>query len=166
MALTHSNVRIQHSGCRAFWQCRLSAGSSDSRHEPWRTALKLAVVLATTEAETVFTALRLANFALTQRNPVRVFLVGKAVELDQIEDVKFNVREQAETLLHAGGSILACGTFCVGADIGSPVGEYAAPLNWHGLIEDVRRYWGLIDRNEQRDALQDWADLPGCGCRK
>lgn len=30
--------------------------------------------------------------------------------MDQIDDPKFNVREQAEALLGAGGRILACGT--------------------------------------------------------
>ena len=40
----------------------------------------------------------------------------------------------------------------------------AAP-HWQGLLEDVHLYWGLIDRNNDRDQLQDWADLPGCGCR-
>jgi hypothetical protein len=57
-------------------------------------------------------------------------------------------------------------SFTVGADPGAPVGEYASPLPWRGLMEDVRVYWGFLDRNEQRDELQDWADLPGCGCRK
>ncbi len=56
--------------------------------------------------------------------------------------------------------------FCVGADTGSPVGEYAPAMHWQGLLEDVRLYWGFMDRNENREQLQDWADLPGCGCRK
>jgi hypothetical protein len=55
---------------------------------------------------------------------------------------------------------------CVGADSGAPVGDYASPLHWHGLIENVRLYWGVIDRTKDRDELGEWADLPGCGCRK
>ena len=39
-----------------------------------------------------------------------MFLLGKGVELDQIEDEKFNVRQQAESLFQAGGEIFACGT--------------------------------------------------------
>jgi uncharacterized protein involved in oxidation of intracellular sulfur len=70
----------------------------------------LALVLSTTESETVFNALRLGNFALGEGDTVRVFLLGKAVELEQIEDPKFNVREQAQTLVDGGGEILACGT--------------------------------------------------------
>ncbi len=70
----------------------------------------LAMVLSTTEPETVFNALRLGNFALGEGDTVRVFLLGKAVEIDQIEDAKFNVREQAQRLVDGGGEILACGT--------------------------------------------------------
>jgi hypothetical protein len=56
--------------------------------------------------------------------------------------------------------------FCAGADPGSPVGDYAAPLAWHGLLQDIRLYWGVAERNANRELWQDWADLPGCGCVK
>jgi len=72
--------------------------------------MKFAMVISVTEPETVFNALRLGNYALKQGDEVGVFLLGKGVELDRIEDLQFNVREQAEALLAAGGSILACGT--------------------------------------------------------
>jgi uncharacterized protein involved in oxidation of intracellular sulfur len=72
--------------------------------------MKLGIVISTTEPETVFNVLRLGNYAASQGDEVRVFLLGKGVELDRIEDEKFNVRQQAESLLEAGGNILACGT--------------------------------------------------------
>ena len=72
--------------------------------------MKLGIVLSQTEPETVFNAFRLANYALKEKDEVRVFLLGKGVELDQIQDAKFNVREQAESFLKSGGAILACGT--------------------------------------------------------
>jgi hypothetical protein len=53
----------------------------------------------------------------------------------------------------------------VGADLGSPVGDYEAPMHWRGLVQDVRIYWGVMGREGYRDAWQEWADLPGCGCR-
>lgn len=53
----------------------------------------------------------------------------------------------------------------VGADRGSPVGDYTAPLPWQGLVQDVRIYWGVLDKNDYRDQWQEWAQLPGCGCR-
>jgi len=72
--------------------------------------MKLGIILSTTEPETVFNALRLANYSLKQGDAVKVFLMGKGVELDRIEDAKFNVREQAQAVLAAGGQFLACGT--------------------------------------------------------
>ena len=72
--------------------------------------MKLGIVLTCTEPETVFNALRLANFAVKEKDEVGIFLLGKGVELDQIEDGRFEVRAQAESFLGAGGKIMACGT--------------------------------------------------------
>jgi uncharacterized protein involved in oxidation of intracellular sulfur len=72
--------------------------------------MKLGILISQTEPETVFNALRLANYSLKQGDAVKIFLVGKGVELDQINDAKFNVREQAKAVLDAGGQFLACGT--------------------------------------------------------
>ncbi len=72
--------------------------------------MKLGIILSQTDPETVFNALRLANYGLKQGDTVKIFLVGKGVELDQINDPKFNVREQAQAMLDAGGQFLACGT--------------------------------------------------------
>lgn len=72
--------------------------------------MKLGIILSHTQPETVFNALRLASYSLTQGDSVKIFLVGPGVELDRIEDAKFNVREQAQAVLAAGGQFLACGT--------------------------------------------------------
>lgn len=72
--------------------------------------MKLGIILSHTEPETVFNALRLAHYSLQQGDTVKIFLVGKGVELDQINDAKFNVQEQARAVLDAGGQFLACGT--------------------------------------------------------
>ena len=72
--------------------------------------MKLGLILSQTEPETVFNALRVANYSLKQGDSVKVFLIGKGVELDKIDDPKFKVQEEARTLLDAGGQFLACGT--------------------------------------------------------
>ena len=72
--------------------------------------MKLGLILSQTEPETVFNALRLANYSLEQGDSVKVFLIGKGVELDKIDDPKFKVQEEARTLMDAGGQFLACGT--------------------------------------------------------
>jgi uncharacterized protein involved in oxidation of intracellular sulfur len=74
--------------------------------------MKLSLILSQTDPETVFNALRLANYSLKQGDDVKIFLIGKGVELDQISDPKFKVQEEARTVLDAGAQFLACGT-CV-----------------------------------------------------
>ncbi len=54
----------------------------------------------------------------------------------------------------------------IGADPGGAVGDYAGPQHWTGIIQDVRLYWGALSRETTRETLGDWADRPGCGCRK
>jgi len=58
------------------------------------------------------------------------------------------------------------GRFAVGADAATPVGPYPSALHWQGLLEDVRLYWGAVSRDAHRDLLGDWANRPGCGCKK
>ena len=71
--------------------------------------MKLGIIITQTDAETVFNALRLALYSLEQGDEARIFLSGKGVEIDKIEDVKFDVRAQAQKVLDAGGEFLACG---------------------------------------------------------
>jgi len=71
--------------------------------------MKLGMIISHTDAETVFNALRLALYSLEQGDEVRIFLSGKGVEIDSIEDPKFDVKAQAQMVLDAGGQFLACG---------------------------------------------------------
>ncbi len=72
--------------------------------------MKLGILISQTDPETVFNALRLASYSLEQGDTVKIFLVGKGVEIDRISDPKFNVQEQARAVLDAGGQFLACGS--------------------------------------------------------
>jgi uncharacterized protein involved in oxidation of intracellular sulfur len=71
--------------------------------------MKLGMIITQTDPETVFNALRLALYSLQQGDEVRIFLSGRGVEIDQIEDPKFNVKAQAQKILDGGGQFLACG---------------------------------------------------------
>jgi len=71
--------------------------------------MKLGVIITRTYSETVFNALRLALYSLEQGDEVLVFLSGKGVEIDQIEDPKFDVKAQAQKVMDAGGQFFACG---------------------------------------------------------
>jgi len=72
--------------------------------------MKLGIIITQTDPETVFNALRLADYSLKQGDSVRIFLSGRGVELDRITDPKFDVKGEAEKVLAGGGQFLACGT--------------------------------------------------------
>ncbi|MFH1379747.1 MAG: DsrE family protein [bacterium] len=72
--------------------------------------MKIGVIISSNDAETCWNALRYANFALGQKDRVKVFFMGKGVEYQKISTDKFNTVEQAEKLMAAGGKIFACGS--------------------------------------------------------
>jgi sulfur relay (sulfurtransferase) complex TusBCD TusD component (DsrE family) len=72
--------------------------------------MKLTLVITQTNPEVVFNAFRLANFSLKEGDKVSVFLLAEGVELEQVDNTKFDVRGQAKSFLESGGEILACGT--------------------------------------------------------
>jgi len=72
--------------------------------------MKLGIVIYSEESETVWNAFRVGNFALTEGDEVKVFLLGKGVECESLDTDKFKVTEQMQTLVDNGGEILACGS--------------------------------------------------------
>jgi len=74
--------------------------------------LKIAVVIYSNDAETVWNALRLANSALGYDDEVTVFLLGKGVEYNEIHSIKFDVQEQIQIFNEFGGKMIGCGICC------------------------------------------------------
>jgi len=72
--------------------------------------MKIAVVISSNDAETCWNALRYANFALGQKDEVKIFFMGKGVEYQNISTDKFNTIEQGENFTRSGGKIYACGS--------------------------------------------------------
>jgi len=102
--------------------------------------MKLGIVLSHTQPETVFNALRLANYSLKQGDTVKIFLVGQGVELDRIADPKFDVRAQAQAVLAAGGQFLACGTCLKLRDsAGSEICPLSTLKNFYEIVRDSDR---------------------------
>jgi uncharacterized protein involved in oxidation of intracellular sulfur len=99
--------------------------------------MKLGIVVCTTDAETAWNAFRMGVFALQQGDEVRAFLMAKGVECVHQDTPPFNVKEQMEALVAAGGHILACGT-CL--KIRNSGGSELCPLSTmrdlHALIRD------------------------------
>jgi hypothetical protein len=70
----------------------------------------IGMVIYSNDTETVWNALRLANYSKNQGDTVSIFLLGKGVELDNIVKTDKDVKEQADNFLENGGTILGCGT--------------------------------------------------------
>ena len=52
--------------------------------------MKVGIVICTNDVETAWNALRYANFCLTQKDEVKMFLMGKGVEYQKVSTDKFN----------------------------------------------------------------------------
>jgi sulfur relay (sulfurtransferase) complex TusBCD TusD component (DsrE family) len=72
--------------------------------------MKIGVIISSNDAETCWNALRYANFAIGQKDEVKVFFMGKGVEYQNISTGKFDTVEQADKFLASGGKVFACGT--------------------------------------------------------
>jgi uncharacterized protein involved in oxidation of intracellular sulfur len=72
--------------------------------------MKIGIVIYSNDLETVWNAFRFGNFALQEKDQVKVFLLAKGVECESIDTEKFKVTEQMQSFVEKGGKILACGT--------------------------------------------------------
>jgi len=72
--------------------------------------MKLGIVIYSNDAETVWNALRFANFSLKEGDAVKIFLLSKGVEYEKLDSEKFNIKEQTKSFLDKNGEIFACGT--------------------------------------------------------
>jgi uncharacterized protein involved in oxidation of intracellular sulfur len=72
--------------------------------------MKIGIVISTNEAEPVWNALRFGVLSLKANHEIKVFLMNKGVEVEEIRDSKYNIEEQIKSFIENGGEILACGT--------------------------------------------------------
>jgi len=70
----------------------------------------IGLVIYSNDTETVWNALRLANFSKNLGDTVNIFLLGKGVELESLIQESKDIDKQVELFLNGGGSILGCGT--------------------------------------------------------
>lgn len=70
----------------------------------------LGIVIYSNDVETVWNALRLANYSKNQGDSVSIFLLGKGVELENLVKSDSTIKEQSDKFLDSGGTILGCGT--------------------------------------------------------
>jgi len=72
--------------------------------------MKLTIILSSSDAETNWNALRLANLALGKGDRVSAFLIGEGVEYGKHSSSQFDIHNQVESFLDSGGKIIACET--------------------------------------------------------
>ncbi|MBI4383134.1 MAG: DsrE family protein [Nitrospinae bacterium] len=72
--------------------------------------MKIGIIVSQADPETVWNAFRFGVFSLAKKHSVKAFLIGKGVDCEDIEDERFNVKEQLAAFLREGGSLFACGT--------------------------------------------------------
>ena len=72
--------------------------------------MKLGIILNANDPEEAWNCLRFGNTALIEKHHVKIFLLGKGVELESIRSNKFDVRGQLNLFVENKGEILACRT--------------------------------------------------------
>lgn len=73
--------------------------------------MKIGVILNTNDAETCWNCFRFGNEALKNGHSVKVFLLGKGVEAENVKDAKFPYIEGTiKKFIKNNGVIFACGT--------------------------------------------------------
>ena len=72
--------------------------------------MKIGIVISTNEAEVVWNAFRFGVTSLKANHEAKVFLINKGVELEDIKNEKYNLKEQVNSFIENKGQILACGT--------------------------------------------------------
>jgi sulfur relay (sulfurtransferase) complex TusBCD TusD component (DsrE family) len=72
--------------------------------------LKLGIIIETKEYEKAWNAMRFAVTAKKAGHEVKVFLMGEAVEIENMTHEKYDVAAQVQAFDELKGEILACGT--------------------------------------------------------
>jgi hypothetical protein len=80
----------------------------------------MGIVIYSNDIETIWNAIRFANFSKNQGDTVSIFLLGKGVELDNLVKTEKDIKEQSDTFLESGGIILGCGTCLQSRKINEP----------------------------------------------
>ena len=70
----------------------------------------IGIIIYSNDVETVYNALRLANYSITAGDTVTIFLLGKGVELDTLAKTNNDIKMQVGLFTNVGGVIYGCGT--------------------------------------------------------
>jgi len=71
--------------------------------------VKLGIILTTMDYEMIWNALRVATEAKNRNNEVKVFLMGEAMNLENLTHNKYNVMAQISAFMDLGGKFIVRG---------------------------------------------------------
>ncbi len=91
--------------------------------------MKIGIALYSKDPETAWNAFRFGVFALAQGDEVKVFLLGKGVEVLSLEDPAHDVRGQIQLFKENGGEIIACGVCLEARNSKDPAGCPVGSMN-------------------------------------
>ncbi len=95
----------------------------------------IGMVIYSNDYETVWNAMRLANYSKNQGDTVTIFLLGKGVELDSMVVKNTDLSSQTDGFLSNGGVILGCGTCLRSRNNKEPkVCTYSSLADLYGII--------------------------------
>ncbi len=93
------------------------------------------MVFYSNDVETLWNALRLANYSMEAGDTVTIFLLGKGVELDLLVKQNPDLNEQTTAFLEKGGVIMGCGTCLSSRKIDQPqICKYSSMKDLYALI--------------------------------
>jgi len=72
--------------------------------------MKIGIILNTNDTETVWNTFRFGVEALKNNHSVKVFLLGKGVECENLQNKRFDVQRMIALFKKKKGLVLACGT--------------------------------------------------------
>ncbi len=93
-----------------YAQSQTATGCGNAIKNESLKPIKVGLVISTNDPETVWNALRLANFSLSEKDTVSIFLLGKGVEIRAITTKDYDIGAKLNDYLSNGGKIFACGT--------------------------------------------------------
>ena len=104
--------------------------------------MKIGIIISTNDTETIFNAFRLANYCLVHEEKVKIFLIGKGVESEEIShnQDKFNLKYELERFIKEGGQILSCGScFIIRGSSGTELCPLSTMNDLYKIIKESDR---------------------------
>ncbi len=95
----------------------------------------IGIVLYSNDVETVFNALRLANYSQEWNNKVQIFLLGKGVDLEGLMTENKDIKEQVEKFIDLGGVLMGCQTCFNARQKGSKICKVSCIQDLYDLVK-------------------------------